>query len=117
AALLFWRRSGERLEFLRFNTDFELQSTVSYDIGNLDCSEPVWLSEGRLLVRERDTREYVALSGFEERKQKFAASPFTEEEFEVLGSEFNGDLIALFDSKFWSASEGSETWTEMTLSR
>jgi hypothetical protein len=82
----------------------------------LDFSDPLWISEGQLLLRERESRKHVALSGLEERSRKYPAAPFTEGEFEILGADIHGNLVALFDSKFWTASPSGESWSELSLS-
>lgn len=110
---LFWGRDADGLRFIRFDSNFEFVSERVQDAGDLDFSSPLWLSGGDLLLSERSTGRFRVLSDREENGAVYPAAAFPGEEFQVLGRDSRGNLIALSDSKFWTASLGGEAWREL----
>lgn len=110
---LFWGRNGDTIRFIRFDKDYEFVSERMHEAGDIDFASPLWLSGGDLLLRERSTGRFRVLSDREEKGAAYPAAAFPGEEFQVLGRDSRGNLIALSDSKFWSASRGGEAWSEL----
>lgn len=110
---LFWGRNGDTIRFIRFDKDYELVSERMHEAGDIDFASPFWLSGGDLLLSERSTGRFRVLSDREENGAVYPAAAFPGEEFQVLGRDSRGNLIALSDSKFWTASLGGEAWREL----